>query len=361
MLIVCPACATSYQVENSILGAGGRSVRCVRCRNIWFAGGTTDAAAPDAKPAPADAVAGDEAVKAFKAELSSDPSAAPDAPPDETNAPPLAAEGVPENAPPATAEPQSGAADEPPPGPSLDELIASSAPQNAASSETDGSADAITTEQPLAAESDPQSPLSLAEITIPVSGTPPLAPDQPSRPDPVTLQNAREDIETAARRRRLRNAERAAGRRTLRNGLPLLILALVAGVAALIAWRAAIVRHVPQTASFYEAIRLPVNLRGLKFAEVKIGRDTHDGVPVLVVEGQIVSVAPAPVEVPRLRFAIRNAAGGEVYSWTAVPTQSTLPPGETLPFPRRLGAPPDGPLQVVVRFFSRRDAVAGLH
>src|SRR5262249_2195341 len=36
MMIVCPNCATSYQVDGSPLGGAGRSVRCVRCRNIWF-------------------------------------------------------------------------------------------------------------------------------------------------------------------------------------------------------------------------------------------------------------------------------------------------------------------------------------
>src|SRR3954465_1110045 len=37
MLIVCPNCATSYQVEPNSLGPDGRSVRCARCRNVWFA------------------------------------------------------------------------------------------------------------------------------------------------------------------------------------------------------------------------------------------------------------------------------------------------------------------------------------
>jgi predicted Zn finger-like uncharacterized protein len=37
MLIVCPNCATSYRVKPSSLGGTGRSVRCVRCRNVWFA------------------------------------------------------------------------------------------------------------------------------------------------------------------------------------------------------------------------------------------------------------------------------------------------------------------------------------
>ena len=45
MLIVCPNCATSYQVEPSSLGATGRSVRCVRCKKVWFAANTEAMAA----------------------------------------------------------------------------------------------------------------------------------------------------------------------------------------------------------------------------------------------------------------------------------------------------------------------------
>ena len=143
--------------------------------------------------------------------------------------------------------------------------------------------------------------------------------------------------------------------------LPGLILVLVALCAALLAWRKDMVRHVPQLASFYASIGLPVNLRGLAFTDVKIGSETHDGVPVLVVEGMIVSTVSMPVEVPRLRFALRNAAGAEVYAWTAMPTQSILEPGAKLPFRSRLASPPDDGHDVQVRFFTRRDAVAGLH
>src|SRR3982751_1646304 len=37
MLISCQNCATSYQVDPSSLGATGRSVRCARCKRVWFA------------------------------------------------------------------------------------------------------------------------------------------------------------------------------------------------------------------------------------------------------------------------------------------------------------------------------------
>ncbi len=37
MLIVCPNCATSYDVEVASLRPNGRKVRCVRCRTVWQA------------------------------------------------------------------------------------------------------------------------------------------------------------------------------------------------------------------------------------------------------------------------------------------------------------------------------------
>ena len=37
MLIACPNCTTSYDLDPSSLGRTGRSVRCVRCRQVWFA------------------------------------------------------------------------------------------------------------------------------------------------------------------------------------------------------------------------------------------------------------------------------------------------------------------------------------
>lgn len=36
MLIVCPACASEYQIDLDRVGAEGRSVRCAACRETWF-------------------------------------------------------------------------------------------------------------------------------------------------------------------------------------------------------------------------------------------------------------------------------------------------------------------------------------
>jgi hypothetical protein len=66
------------------------------------------------------------------------------------------------------------------------------------------------------------------------------------------------------------------------------------------------------------------------------------------------------VDVPRIRFAVQNAAGHEVYTWTAVPSQPVLEAGARLPFKSRLASPPADAHNIAVRFFTRRDAMAGL-
>lgn len=37
MVLICPSCATAFQIAADALGAGGRSVRCARCKTVWFA------------------------------------------------------------------------------------------------------------------------------------------------------------------------------------------------------------------------------------------------------------------------------------------------------------------------------------
>jgi hypothetical protein len=129
---------------------------------------------------------------------------------------------------------------------------------------------------------------------------------------------------------------------------------------ALIAWRTELVRWAPQSASLYAAIGLPINLRGLAFNNVSVARETQDGVAVLVVQGTIESTVPRLIEVPRLRFAVRDQAGHEIYSWTALPAKNVLAPQETLEFRSRLAAPPPEGHEVAVRFFNRRDLGTGM-
>jgi hypothetical protein len=76
-----------------------------------------------------------------------------------------------------------------------------------------------------------------------------------------------------------------------------------------------VVRYLPQTASLFATMGLPVNLRHLTFEDVRVSREEQKGGAMLSIEGKIVSKASKPVEVPRLRFAARTKEGREIYTW----------------------------------------------
>lgn len=321
MQITCPNCSRSYRIADSAIGASGRSVRCARCDHRWRA---------ELPPPPAAGVTAENEEDAFRAELGK----AKPVPPAPVA---LAAE------PPATPE---TAADLPgqaaPEAPTAPATPAEAAPEPAAVEE--------------------KAPAALADIPIPVEAAPPLVPaagDGTSPDGAPQIDNAREDIETVAARRARSAAKRRRGK--FRIPLPVAIAAMLVACAAMVGLRKDVVRHAPQLASLYASIGLPVNLRGLDFTDVKVGSEIRDGVPVLVVEGAIVSKVAMPVDVPRLRFSLRNISGAELYAWTAQPAQPVLEPGQRMPFRSRLASPPAEGHDVQVRFFTHRDAVAGLH
>jgi predicted Zn finger-like uncharacterized protein len=135
--------------------------------------------------------------------------------------------------------------------------------------------------------------------------------------------------------------------------------AMGALVLALMIWRVEVVRLLPQTADFYQMVGLEVNLRGLMFKDVKITSETVDGKPVLVIEGAITGEAKRPVQLPRLRFSVRDAQGAEIYAWNAVLEQPVLKPGERAWFKSRLASPPPEGRNIDVRFFHKRDIAGG--
>lgn len=123
-----------------------------------------------------------------------------------------------------------------------------------------------------------------------------------------------------------------------------MIAAVAAGtlvlLGALISYRDAVVSVYPQSAGLFAMIGMPVNLRGLVFEEIVTERAVENGVDVLNIKGQIVSIDDQPTPIPALRFSMRDSRNNEIYSW-----QSRLPldyvrPGERLPFESQVIAPP---------------------
>jgi hypothetical protein len=188
---------------------------------------------------------------------------------------------------------------------------------------------------------------------------PPISPGGTEHGNP--LLDIEPELKRLAARRRFRRAKpvrRPAVR--ARSAMPAVICVLILTLAGLVAARQQVVRHLPQTAALYGVLGMTVNLRGLQFGNIKTASELQDGVPVLVVEGDIVGTGARVTEVPRLRFAVIDRAGNEIYAWTARPDRTLLPLGETLPFRSRLASPPAEGSGITVRFFDGHDTTAGL-
>jgi predicted Zn finger-like uncharacterized protein len=317
MLIVCPSCATSYDVELQRLSASGRQVRCVRCRTVWHA-----------EPSQAEKLLAAAAAIA-PGHLGADASAAAEEPIADGG------EGV--------------AADRFADATPAGDAFAAEAGEVAAAARSDDSSDAEG--GPEAVEAPPIAPVDLDEGQPPID----VAGDHSTEREPP------EDVETVAARRQRRSTGSFV-RGSLHWPLSRLqtgILALALIDVILVGWRSDVVRALPQTASFYALMGLPVNLRGLTFDDVATTAEQNEGVPILVVEGNIFNAARRSEDVPRLKFVVRNAARQEIYSWTAVPSRASLSPGEAVAFRSRLASPPPDAHDIVLRFVNRRDIVAG--
>ena len=194
----------------------------------------------------------------------------------------------------------------------------------------------------------------------PVVESPSISAEWPAEAEGARESNRRDEAKAARPRRSLLRRLKPK----FSFGVPAVSLATVCAamgalVVALLVWRNDVVRLLPQTAAFYNMVGLEVNLRGLSFKDVKVSSENVEGKQVLVIEGVIVGQAKKPVELPRLRFSVRDAQGAEIYAWNAVLEQAVLKPGEKAWFKSRLASPPPEGRNIDVRFFNKRDIAAG--
>lgn len=317
MLIVCPNCATSYLIDPASVGSAGRSVRCARCKTTWFAANPKQ----------------ENDVSAFVDGVIAEAEAQSDGHPAKPSFRPPEAES--------------------PPTPASDDFGHEISESRQPLPETESATAPV---GPTAYHNDLTPPGDYVSSPLAMTDAPSLVPPLEHAPlaDRVNADVDAEDVETFAARRQRLKTKRQTRRRSSR--WTAVVLVLFAFNVALIGSRSEVVRYLPQTASLFAAIGLPVNLRNLKFDNVRISRETADGINALVIEGTIVSTSGKPTEVPRLRFAARNTAGQEVYTWTALPSRSILSAGDSVPFTSRLVSPPADANDIMVRFFNAQDA-----
>lgn len=263
MLLSCPHCEAQFHVADAAIG-NGRTVRCARCRESWFA-----------RPEPTFA---EEAAGGTAASF------------------------------------------EPTPMQENDFAIATAEVED--------------------------SPPIAADIDINVTKEDRIAEPAETLPQPSP------DVEAARPKVRKRLPFRGY---KIPRSVAIVFVAAIAAVITIVGPRETIVRLMPNLAGGYAAIGLPVNLRGLEFRGVRTTQEVQDGIPVLVIEGEVINITKHPVEVPRVRIAVLGPGKQELYSWTTLLQRSVLADNEKVSFRSRLASPPPNGQEVLVRFLTRSD------
>jgi len=129
------------------------------------------------------------------------------------------------------------------------------------------------------------------------------------------------------------------------------LIVLVLGLGgATVKYRESIASLWPQTATFYAALGMPVNLRGLEFHGVTYRDQFDNGEAVLAISGQLVNVTMHELPIPPIRISLSDKERRELYHWTFDAGVTTLAPGAHSNFMTRLASPPQEARNVEVRF-----------
>jgi predicted Zn finger-like uncharacterized protein len=335
-LIICPACGTRYETQ-AVFPPEGRKVRCSKCTHVWQAQPVTELTAPippPPPPSPPPAAAVNVAMRGFAGIAPVASPAQPSVPQGPTEAE-LAAQVARSNTD-AMAEP----AAVPPAekrGGIFARLSGSRAPRPAAPSADAGMGDGSMGDSSLgdAAMMDASmGDASLADASMGDAG----------------MGDAELGIDPALAAQAF--PEEAPARRPSVVTVGWLVLALiVAGViGTLVLAPSKVMSVLPGAARLYALFGMPVGAHGLAFEGVRYGWTNEGGQTVLEVQGDVVNLTSAPVDVPTVVIALRDESGEEISEWTTEVGEAELAGGEHAPFLRQIPAPPSNVRSVKVRF-----------
>lgn len=135
--------------------------------------------------------------------------------------------------------------------------------------------------------------------------------------------------------------------------------ALVAALVAVFLLRAEVVRFWPKSASAFALVGAPVNPFGLEFEKVRLDRQVVAGAPVLSISGAVRNTTPRKQTTRPIELSLLDHKNHVVFSWTVLPEQSHLKPGEVAKFMTRIANAPVEAMQLEVTLLaSAKDAKA---
>ncbi len=138
----------------------------------------------------------------------------------------------------------------------------------------------------------------------------------------------------------------------------LLVALLVLAVTGLVVGRNELVAVWPQLAPIYARLGLPLELEAdLELRAIQVERAEEDGLPVLVVRGEVYNRAAAERLVPPVRVALLDSAGRELDFGLFPVASRVLPPGGVTRFEARLVDPPPAAVRYAVTLEATVDVV----
>jgi hypothetical protein len=158
------------------------------------------------------------------------------------------------------------------------------------------------------------------------------------------MAEGRVQLPAVQRRRRSGGAALAWG---------LTLAAILAGLAyAAIVERDRIVAFAPATAEFYALAGFAVNDNGigLEFRNVTTSRETANGLPALVISGEVRNVSSVARAVPKVVVVLRDKGDRALQDVTVPMSPARLAPGESMPFHTSITQPAEAASGVVVTF-----------
>jgi hypothetical protein len=113
----------------------------------------------------------------------------------------------------------------------------------------------------------------------------------------------------------------------------LLVVAVLVGGAYLTGNK--LVSRWPELARYYEMLGVPVEVaqaNSFDFHNVTTTRDVENGLPALIIQGEVVNVSPVAMQVPKLRVTLLDSDKHELQSWSFTVSDDRMLPGASVPF-----------------------------
>jgi predicted Zn finger-like uncharacterized protein len=129
-------------------------------------------------------------------------------------------------------------------------------------------------------------------------------------------------------------------------------LIVLAGILAGGLWltRDQLVSRWPAMARYYQMIGIPVETAegSFDFHNVTPTRDTENGLPTLVIQGDVVNVSKVARRVPKLKVTLLDGSNHELQSWEFTVSDDRLLPGASIPFRTSIAQPNEAATMIKV-------------